>query len=77
MDVGKKIWIWLGGFLLIVVLSFSNCTKVEDIPDCDIYNYADCNTLEPDIAEMKMNFTISKDIRWIAFEIYKGTVDEG
>lgn len=77
MDVSRKIWIGLGTTLLFVVLSFSSCTKVEDIPDCDIYNYADCNTLEPMNADMKINFTISKDIRWVAFEIYKGTVDEG
>jgi hypothetical protein len=63
--------------IIISLLAFSGCKEQFDEEDCITYNYDDCNTVRPRIAELKMHFTISRDIHSVVFEIYKGTVDNG
>jgi len=72
----SKILFLIGLLPMVVVLFLSGCEQTVSDEDCDTYNYYDCNTVEPFEAELKMKFTISKNIHSVAFEIYKGGFDE-
>ena len=74
MAINYKISYLFG--LLSIVLFLYSCEEIVPNEDCETYNYYDCNSVEPFEAELKMSFTISKNIHWVAFEIYKGGFDE-
>ncbi|RLD43687.1 MAG: hypothetical protein DRI86_09375 [Bacteroidetes bacterium] len=76
MVMRSKILFLIGLLPMVVVLFLSGCEQTVSDEDCDTYNYYDCNTVEPFEAELKMKFTISKNIHSVAFEIYKGGFDE-
>ena len=77
MDVIKKIQLKTLSILLFLGLVLS-CSKENTVlVDCETYDYADCNQEEPLTSEMNLQFTIGPNIRWVAFDIYKGTFDKG
>jgi len=76
MVIKVKILSALSLFTLLTIILFSSCEQTVSNEDCETYNYYDCNTVEPFEAELKMSFTISKNIHSVAFEIYKGGFDE-
>ncbi len=66
-------------FSLLLVFSSMllwSCEQTVSEEDCETYNYYDCTTQEPYSAELKMKFSINKNVRWVAFAIYKGGFDE-
>ncbi len=76
MVIKFKVFSFIGLFTILIGLLLSACEPTTNNEDCDTYNYYDCNTVEPFEAKLTMDFTISKNIRWVAFEIYKGRFDE-
>jgi len=71
----RKIFIY--GFLLAIIISFSTCKKTHQSPDdCSNYDYHDCNTLEPTNSSLKMSFSLNSQIHSVPFVIYKGNVED-
>jgi hypothetical protein len=62
--------------LFVFALVISEFDETVSDEDCETYNYSDCNTIEPFEAELSMAFSISKNIRMVPFEIYKGSIEE-
>ena len=66
---------------LLLLFLFVRCAEdrvdLPDVEDCENYDYQDCNTTNPVDAEVKFNFSINKQIHYVSFEVYKGTIDDG
>ena len=73
MDLIKKITILIG----IATLALMSCDEDVSDEDCSTYSYLDCNTLEPDEADLILRFTISNNMSSIPFEIIEGTIESG
>jgi len=76
MVINYKISSLFGLLSIVLVLFLYSCEETVTDEDCETYNYYDCNSVEPFEAKLTMKFTISKNIHWVAFEIYKGGFDE-
>lgn len=64
----------------MLILSLYACEPINSdfpyIEDCENYDYYDCNTSEPFESNLVLNFTMSSRIKFVAFEVYKGYVDD-
>jgi hypothetical protein len=76
MVIKNKISFLLAALMFSVIIFNTGCDETVNEEDCDTYNYYDCNTIEPYEAELKLTFSISKNITKVAFEIYKGRIEE-
>jgi len=76
MVIKDKIRILLATLMFSVIIFNTGCDDTVSDEDCETYNYYDCNTIEPYEAELKLTFSISKNITKVPFEIYKGSIED-
>lgn len=79
MDL-RKIKTFLVFSITVFVLGQYACkggaSDLPNVEDCENYDYQDCNTIQPFEAKMVINFSVSSKIKSVAFEVYKGYVDD-
>lgn len=69
---------WKAVLLFIpIILALTACYKSSSPEDCTIYDYSDCNTLEPLAQTIDLSFSINKYIKKIPYVVYEGYVDTG
>jgi hypothetical protein len=64
------------GSLLALYSCKGSADDLPEVEDCDKYFYEDCNTIQPIEADMTIHFSINTHIKQVAFEVYKGYVDD-
>lgn len=62
--------------LTLFALTIVSCEETISEEDCATYNYYDCNTIKPIEADLKFKFSLSPKIKMVAFEIYKGNIEQ-
>ena len=77
MDVRLKvILLWSISMLTVLYSCKSGSSDLPDVEDCEHYDYADCNSVQPFEADVAFNFSISSKNKMVPFEVYKGYVDD-
>ena len=59
------------------LLLFGGCKKFMSEPDdCSYYDYNNCTTKEPTLVDATFTFTISNQIPYVPFIVYKGNIED-
>ena len=62
--------------IAVVFLSFYGCQKIYvDEENCDTYDYAECNTIEPKLADLEVSVSINPLNTKIPITVYIGYYD--